>query len=214
MTGLHFIWLDWAIVAIVIYNLGAGLFTGLLRSLINLAALATAYVMTPVAKGPVTQILQSLTEMPPYLAVPLGATLAWAGIYVIISSAGLIWAKIVDKTPLKILDRLGGVALGLFVSSLLILLPLTAVRSLPFLQKIPALKEALAQSQLLPLLNPALQVVETTVGPMILNYWVKHPEQQELEKSLPQNQATPHPQAGSHASSKPTTKPSTKPSAK
>ncbi|MEZ0374874.1 MAG: CvpA family protein, partial [Candidatus Sericytochromatia bacterium] len=102
------IWLDWIIVAIVGYNVVTGLFSGFLRSLINLVALVVAYLLTPVVKGPLAAIVQASFGLQDYLAVPLGAFLAWTLVYVAISAAGMILSKIVNMTPLMIVDRLGG----------------------------------------------------------------------------------------------------------
>jgi len=203
------IWIDWLILAILAYNVGSGLFTGLLRSLVNLVALITAYLLTPVLKLPLSQLLQAnLLELPAYLALPLSTALTWTGIYVLISGMGLFFAKTMDQTLLKPVDRLGGAALGLFVASLLILLPLTAVRALPFLQKMPAVQETLGKSMLVPMLNPAVELVQHSLGPAVLNYWLKPKEQERMEDTLPASQpsaspASPgspgSPRPGSHA---------------
>ncbi|HEY9844195.1 MAG TPA: CvpA family protein [Candidatus Obscuribacterales bacterium] len=195
------IWLDWIIVAIVGYNVVTGLFSGFLRSLINLVALVVAYLLTPVVKGPLAAIVQATFGLQDYLAVPLGAFLAWTLVYVAISAAGMILSKIVNMTPLMIVDRLGGAAFGLFISALLILLPLAAVQSLPFIKSIPALQQTLKTSKVVTALQPAIGFVETTAGPMILNYWLKPGDQKDMKQSLP----------GAKPSTTPGTKPSVKP---
>lgn len=129
------IWLDWLILGIVTYNLVTGLMSGLLRSLINLAALIAAYLLTPLLKGMLVAILQLTLMLPDYLALPLGTSLTWMLIYLVISAVGLTLVKMLHKTPLKLVDRLGGAAFGLLISALLILLPLAAIRSLPFCKK-------------------------------------------------------------------------------
>lgn len=190
-------WIDWLIIALVVYNVGSGLFTGLLRSLLNVAALVTAYLLTPILKLPLSQILQSVLELPPYLTLPLSSTLTWGGIYVLISGLGLIFAKSIDQTLLKPVDRLGGAALGLGMSALLILLPLSAIKALPFLQKIPAIETQLTHSSLVPVLMPAVKVAEQTVGPLILSYWLKQREQDRMEQALPQTKPSASPAGAS-----------------
>lgn len=194
-------WIDWLIIGLVIYNVGSGLFTGLLRSLLNVAALVTAYLLTPVLKLPLSQLLQSVLELPPYLTLPLSTTLTWGGVYVAISALGLIFVKSMDQTLLKPIDRLGGALLGLGMSALLVLLPLSAIKALPFLQKIPAIEAQLARSSLVPVLMPAVTVAEQTIGPWILDYWLKQREQDRMEQTLP----------GAKPTAQPTTAPSDKP---
>lgn len=124
--------IDWGILILVLYNTVSGLFSGLWRSLTNLAALVCAFLLTPVLKPVVIDLVANMFQLNPYLAIPLGTSLTWSGVYVVISFAGLVWSKLLAKTPLRIVDRLGGLALGLFISALLVLVPLAAIRSLPF----------------------------------------------------------------------------------
>jgi len=194
------IWLDWLFILLVIYNLGSGFFTGLLRSLINLAALITAYLITPIAKGPLTHIVQSMFDLPLSLALPIGTILSWTGIYVLISAMGLIVAKTMDKTPIKIIDRFGGAAFGCLISALIIFVPLMAIRALPFLKNIPALEQTLNESKLIPVINPVLSELETNLGPIVLNYWVKATEQNKLEEQA-SDVAVPSPSPQSQAAS-------------
>lgn len=202
------IWLDWLIIAIVAYNVVSGLFAGFLRSLINLAALVLAYLFTPMVKGPLAMIVQGVFTLPDYLALPLGAFLAWTLIYVVISAIGIIISKIVNMTPLMIVDRAGGAAFGLFVSALLILLPLAAIQSLPFIQSIPPLQQTLKASVTVTALQPVVGFVRTTAGPAILNYWFKPGDQKDMKQSLPA--AKPSASPGANPSTKPTAKPTPK----
>lgn len=196
------IWLDWLIVAIVGYNLVSGLFAGFLRSLVNLAALVVAYLLTPIVKGPLAALVQSNFHLADAVALPLGAFLAWTLVYVIISLLGMILSKVINMTPLAILDRLGGAAFGLFVSALLILLPLAAIQALPFAKSIPALQQTLHESRVVTALAPAIAFTRTTAGPMILNYWFKSGDQHDMKQSLP-TPASPRPGASPARSSAP-----------
>ncbi len=185
------IWLDWLIIAIVGYNVVTGLFSGFLRSLINLVALILAYLLTPVLKGPISAIVGATFQLPEALALPLGTFLTWTLIFVVISAVGMIASKVVNMTPLALVDRAGGAAFGLFVSALLILLPLAAIQSLPFLQQVPPLQQTLKSSMMVSALQPATSFVQTTAGPAILNYWLKSGDKQDMKQSLPK--ATPKP---------------------
>lgn len=187
------IWLDWLIIAIVGYNVVTGLFSGFLRSLINLVALILAYLLTPVLKGPISAIVGATFQLPEALALPLGTFLTWTLIFVVISAVGMIASKVVNMTPLALVDRAGGAAFGLFVSALLILLPLAAIQSLPFLQQVPPLQQTLKSSMMVSALQPVTSFVQTTAGPAILNYWLKSGDQQDMKQSLPK--ATPKPAA-------------------
>lgn len=201
------IWLDWLILAIVGYNVVTGLFSGFLRSLISLVALILAYLLTPVLKGPVSAIVGATFQLSEALALPLGTFLTWTLIFVVISAIGMIVSKMVNMTPLALVDRAGGAAFGLFVSALLILLPLAAIQSLPFLKQVPALQQTLKSSMMVTTLQPAIGFVQTTAGPAILNYWLKSDDQKDMKQSLPQ--ATPKP--GTKPTAKPPAKPTTKP---
>lgn len=194
------IWIDWLFILLVVYNLGSGLITGLMRSLINLAALITAYLLTPIVKIPVIQLVQNLFDLPLTLALPVGTVLSWTGVYVLISAMGIVVAKTMDKTPVKILDRLGGALFGCLISALMIFVPLMAVRALPFLKKIPALERTLNESHLIPILNPILTRLENSLGPIILDYWVKTTEQNKL-----QSETAPKPGSTSKPGIKPAT---------
>lgn len=189
------IWLDWLILAIVGYNLVTGLFSGFLRSLINLVALVASYLLTPVLKGPVTGIVQASFGLPEYLALPLGTFLTWTGIFVLISFAGMMFSKAVNMTPLAIVDRLAGAAFGLFVSALLVLVPLAAIQALPFAKSIVPLQQTLKASTMVTALQPAVSFVQFTAGPAIVNYWLGQTDQAQMRKSLPQPKPTAQPGA-------------------
>lgn len=186
--------IDWGILVLVLYNTVSGLFSGLWRSLTNLAALVCAFLLTPLLKPLVIDLVANLFQLNPYLSIPLGTSLTWTGIYVAISFAGLVWSKILSKTPLRIVDRLGGLALGLLISALLILVPLAAIRSLPFLNTYQPVQQALSASVIIPKLNPAVEFVQMTVGPTVLDYWLKQKEQKQMQAPPPPS-AKPKPPA-------------------
>lgn len=202
MTSSGMMWLDWLILAIVAYNVVSGLFAGFLRSLINLVALVVAYLLTPVVKVPLSAVVQSSLQLPAPLALPLGSFLAFTLVYVAISLLGMILSKVINMTPLAIVDRIGGAAFGLFVSALLILVPLAGIRSLPYVQSITPLQQILKSSQMVTLLQPAVGFVQVTAGPAILNYWFKSSDQKAMSEH------------GTQPSAKPGTSPGTKPGTK
>jgi membrane protein required for colicin V production len=172
------IWLDWLILAILAYNLIGGLMNGLLRSLVNLAALIGAYLLTPFLKPVMIGLVGSVFGLEEILAVPIGVGLTWTAIYLGISLVGSVIGKMVNKTPLKFVDRAGGAVFGLFISSILILVPLAAVQSIPLLRDMKPVQETLAKSLCMPVLSPFVTIVKTTVGPAIVDYWLKKDKDQ------------------------------------
>ncbi|PIQ28145.1 hypothetical protein COW36_05095 [bacterium (Candidatus Blackallbacteria) CG17_big_fil_post_rev_8_21_14_2_50_48_46] len=172
------IWLDWLILAILAYNLIGGLMNGLLRSLVNLAALLGAYLLTPFLKPLMIVMIGNIFGLEEMLAVPLGVGFTWTVIYLAISLTGAFIGRMISKTPLKLVDRVGGAAFGLLISSILILLPLAAVQSIPLLREMKPVQETLAKSLCMPLLNPLVKTVQISVGPMVVNYWLAKEKKQ------------------------------------
>ncbi|PKL75418.1 MAG: hypothetical protein CVV27_15465 [Candidatus Melainabacteria bacterium HGW-Melainabacteria-1] len=210
------IWLDWLIIALLAYNIVSGLFSGFLRSLVNLVALVASYLLTPYVKGPLAALAQATFQLPDYLALPLGTFLAWTLIYVVISGLGMLVSKFINMTPLMLVDRLAGAAFGLLISALLILVPLAAVQPLPFLSTMPALQQTLKASMMVQALQPAIGFVRTTAGPAIVNYWLKQGDQQDMRQSAPKSSATPSAtpnKPGAKPGAKPGTQPTAKPTA-
>lgn len=187
------IWLDWLIILIVGYNVASGLFSGFIRSLVNFVALIAAYLLTPMAKGPVAQLVQALFQLPDYLALPLGSSLAWMLVYVVISAIGMAIAKFVNKTPLMVVDRFLGVSFGLLVSAILVLVPLAAVQSIPLLKSVPPVQQTLNASMMVKALKPAIAFVQSSAGPAIVNYWLKSGDQKDMKQSMPAPQKSMSP---------------------
>jgi len=190
------IWLDWLILAILAYNLIGGLMNGLLRSLVNLAALIGAYLLTPFLKPVMIALIGNVFGLEEMLAVPIGMGLTWTVIYLAISLTGAYIGKMLNKTPLQVVDRAGGAAFGLFISGILILLPLAAVQAIPLLRDMPPVKETLAKSVCLPVINPLIKGLQTTVGPAVVNYWFQG-DKQKMQKPLQKPPAPPAKQPGS-----------------
>lgn len=186
------IWLDWFILGILAYNLIGGLMNGLLRSLVNLAALMGAYLLTPVLKPPMIFLVGTVLALQDMLAVPVGISLTWTAIYLAISLVGSVLGRLLHKTPLKWLDRAGGAIFGLLISLILILLPLAAVQSVPLLREMKPVQEMLQRSVCLPVLKPLLQTVQTTAGPAVIGYWLQQDKARLKKSPLPQ----PSPLAG------------------
>lgn len=190
------VWLDWLILGILVYNLIGGLINGLLRSLVNLAALIGAYLLTPALKPLMISLVAMVFGLQDMLAVPMGIGLTWTAIYLAISLVGSILGRVLNKTPLKWLDRTGGALFGLLISLILILLPLAAIQSIPLLRQMKPVQETLQQSVCLPTLQPLLNIVQTTVGPAVIDYWLQQDKTHLKHTPLPQ----PSPSVGSSGS--------------
>lgn len=184
-------WLDFLIIGIFCYNLGVGLFNGLLRSLFNLAAMIGAYLLTPLLKPVTIALVETVFfKGEHFLAVPIGISLAWAGIYLSISLVGVVVSKVVSKTPVVIVDRLAGGAFGFIISLGLIMLPLAAVEAIPMVRQLPAVEQTLRGSLILPAFKPADSLIKNHLGPMVLKFWLKK-EQAEIQKMAPKPSPKP-----------------------
>jgi len=177
-------WIDILVLLIVGYNIVTGLKNGLLRSLGHLLALGGAFVFTPVVKFVVIRMVTMMFDLPQHLAIPVGMAVTWMGIYILISIVVHIVSKAVDATPLKIMNRLGGLGLGLLMSGAVILFPLAVIDSFPILREQPAIQAKLSGAMFWePVLKPATYYTRTVLGPSILGMWLG--SDQEKLKQVP-----------------------------
>lgn len=150
--------LDAISVLILAYNVLRGLSTGLLRSAVNLLAVAAATFL--VLFGP--PWLAGWTARLP-ISGPLGElvrpAIAWVLVFVAVSAVGLSLRRLLKagQSPiLTLIDRLGGAMLGLCVGTLLVALPLVMLGSLPLIQQLPQVQSALGNSVVATALAPLL----------------------------------------------------------
>ena len=163
-------WIDITILVILIYNIAVGYTNGLIRSIFGLLALIGAYLIAPLGKPIAFAIISLFLHWDKIILEPMAMALSWIVLYIAISLTGtLIWYS-VKKTKLKTVDKLGGLALGLFISVVIINVPLILIDTFPVTRNIPQIKQDVKKSQLLPVMKPSRAIVEFTFKGM-LNYW-------------------------------------------
>jgi uncharacterized membrane protein required for colicin V production len=146
--------IDIFIVIVFAYNLFLGLTNGLLKSLFGIGAFIIATTLAPVFQGMATNILGSYFSTDPELTKIVGLGFSWFTIYIILNIVASIIIKGMNKTPLKVFDRLAGLLLGLFMSVVIVVIPLLIIKAIPVIKDIPQIKSALHRSALIHLFEP------------------------------------------------------------
>lgn len=164
-------WIDITILVILIYNIWVGFSNGLIRSLFGMVALISAYFLAPLGKPVALNIVSSSLHWDKVIMEPIALGLSWIIIYLVISLTGTIIWKLVSKTPLKLIDKIGGVLLGLFISSIIIMVPVITIETLPITQNMPQVNAEIKKSKILPVLKPSKTLIEFTFKGLLLNYW-------------------------------------------
>lgn len=147
-------WIDIFIVIVFAYNLFLGLKNGLLKSLFGIGAFIVATSAAPLFQGLATDLISNYFSGNHELTKILGLGFSWLFIYIILNIAASIIIKNMEKTPLKVFDRLAGLFVGLFMSIVIVVLPLLIIKAIPVIKDIPQLKTAINRSALLPLFEP------------------------------------------------------------
>ena len=164
-------WIDITILVILIYNIWVGYSNGLIRSLFGLIALIGAYFLAPLGKPVTVNIVNSFLHWDKIILEPFALGLSWIIIYLLISLTGTIIWKIISKTPLKLADKIGGVLLGLFISSIIILVPIIVIEALPITKDMPQVTTEIKKSKLLTAIKPTKALIEVAFKGALLNYW-------------------------------------------
>ncbi len=157
-------WIDIFIVIVFAYNIIVGLTNGLLKSLFGIGAFIVATILAPVLQKPATGIIVNYFSGNQELTKILGLGFSWFCIYVILNIGASIIIKNMEKTPLKTLDRIAGLLVGLFMSVVIVLLPILIIKAIPFIKDIPQLRIALNKSALLPVFEPIGHPFESMVS--------------------------------------------------
>ncbi|MBC7475687.1 MAG: CvpA family protein, partial [Candidatus Sericytochromatia bacterium] len=105
--------LDIIIVIVFAYNIVLGVTKGFLKSLFGIASFVLATILAPLFQGIMVSLIQSYFNTPQELTKILGLGFSWFFVYTILSIVASIIIKGMNKTPLKILDRIAGVLVGL-----------------------------------------------------------------------------------------------------
>jgi uncharacterized membrane protein required for colicin V production len=153
-------WIDWVIVLVMGYGLFTGWLHGLVRTLLNVAALAAAFILGPVLR-PVAQTLIDLVMTgDPILKGWFATAVSYGGIYMALSILGIVWSRFMAKGVIGTTDKIAGVLLGGALSALVLLIPLSLILAVPALATAPVVQRSMAQSKLLPILKPAAPLLQ------------------------------------------------------
>lgn len=155
--------IDIFIIIVFVYNIVVGISNGLLKSLFGVGAFIVATILAPAFQGITTNMIQDSIQSNQELTKILGLGLSWFIIYIILNIAATIVIKGMNKTPLKIFDRIAGVLLGLFMSIVIVVLPLLIINAIPVIKEIPQVKNSLVKSNLIPLFAPIGKPFEISV---------------------------------------------------
>ena len=146
--------LDIFIVIVFAYNIIVGLTKGFLKSLFGIGAFILATILAPVFQDRTANLIQSYFNSQQELTKILGLGFSWFFIYIVLNIISSIIIGGMNKTPLKFLDRLAGLFVGIFMSVVIVVLPYLIVTAIPVIKDIPKVKIAISHSVLLPLFEP------------------------------------------------------------
>ncbi len=147
-------WIDWIIVIVMGYGLITGWMHGLVRTLLNVAALVAAFILGPVLRPFALQIVQLVMSGDPMLKGWFATALSYGAIYLGLSILGIIWSRVLAKGAIKTSDKLAGMALGGALSAIVLAVPLALALSIPILAKAPVVIQTMQQSKFLPIIKP------------------------------------------------------------
>lgn len=153
-------WIDIFIALVFFYNIIVGLTKGLLKSLFGIAAFVIAIILAPFFQGMATNIIANNFNEQQELTKILGLGFSWFFLYILLNIVASFVIKGMEKTPVKVLDRVAGLLVGLFMSIIIVIIPLLIIKSIPVVKDIKHVKESMADSFLLPLFNPVAAPLE------------------------------------------------------
>ncbi len=155
--------IDVFIVIVFAYNIVVGLSNGFLKSLFGIGAFVLATFLSPFFQTSTTKWVSVYLEGQQELAKIFGLGLSWFIIYIILNIIASVIIKGMNKTPLKILDRIAGLIVGLIMSFVIVVLPLLILSAIPILKDVPQIKNPVSKSVLLPLFSPLGRPFESSV---------------------------------------------------
>jgi len=146
--------LDIFISIIFIYNCTLGITKGLLKSLFGILAFIIASIFAPIFQNFTTNIIMNYINNDVSVVKFLGFGFSWFFVYVVANIIFTIIIKNMENTPIKTLDRLAGFLLGVFVSSIIVIVPSIFIDVLNLQKYIPQVRDTIASSKLLPYFEP------------------------------------------------------------
>ncbi|MGE5708111.1 MAG: CvpA family protein [Bacteroidota bacterium] len=146
-------WLDGFALLVVGYNVFRGMGSGLIRSLASFLAIALASVLAwqNHAWG---DVLVGMVPLHPVVAELARPFVVWVIAFLPINFMGIVLSRLISFTPLALLDKIGGAALGFLGGMIFVVLPLLLVSAFPLLQQLPPVQAALAHSLVAQALAP------------------------------------------------------------
>jgi uncharacterized membrane protein required for colicin V production len=148
-----FNWLDAAIAAFVLIFIIAGLTAGLIKSAFTIVGLLTGLFLAAKYYASVGNLIAGYIDMPRFVADTVGFLTIFLATAVIIHTLGHAAAAVTRFQPLKVLDRFGGLAIGLLFGLAICGLILILLAALPIYANFP---DQIEKSQL------ALPIMELT----------------------------------------------------
>lgn len=173
--------IDIFIVLIFAYNIIMGLTQGLMKSLLGIASFVIATLFATFFQGILGNLAQQYLGIEPEFNRIFGLGLSWIILYSILNIISGIIIKGMNKTPLKFLDRLAGVGVGISMSVLIVLIPLLILKAIPILKELPQVKAPIQKSKLVHLFEPFQRPLESTFKYMLKN------QKDEIMKKIKQN---------------------------
>jgi uncharacterized membrane protein required for colicin V production len=153
-------WIDWIIVLVMGYGLLTGWTNGLMRTLLNVAALGAAFIFGPLLRPLALQVVDMVMTGDPLLKGWFATAFAYGAIYVGLSIVGIIWSRVLAKGAIRTSDKVAGLILGGTLSAIVLTVPLALILAIPALATAPVVQRSMAQSQFLPLLRPAAPLLQ------------------------------------------------------
>lgn len=192
-------WIDWVILLVMGYGLITGWSSGLVRTLLNVAALVAAFVMGPMVRPLAMQVVDLVMTADPLVKTWFATAIAYGSIYVGLSVLGILWSRFLAKGVIKTSDKIAGLLLGGALSLVVLAVPLALILAVPALATAPVVQRTMAQSRLLPLLRP--------IAPMLqgLAYGFLHPAKSPGAQAAPQHPAPAKSRPATTAKPRPTT---------
>ncbi len=151
--------LDLIALAIVGYNTLRGLASGLVRTAFGLAAVTVASLLAwkqPDWARPLVGLIMRPSSI---WWGPLQPMVVWAVTFALVNAVGIGLRMILDQTPLKAIDRIGGAAFGFAAGAVIVTIPLVVMTQLPLLQQVRPLQSVLRNSMVASALSPVVEAL-------------------------------------------------------
>lgn len=150
---------DLVALAIVGYNTLRGLASGLVRTAFGLAALVVGSLLAwkhPEWGRPLVGLVVPPSSLWWGFLQPV---VVWAAAFVLVNAVGIGLRMLLDKTPLKAIDRIGGAAFGFAAGTVMVMAPLAMMTQLPLLQQVRPLQAFLRHSVVASALAPVVSAL-------------------------------------------------------